>query len=684
MMTNWFLGRCMYEPRPFTRVQPLAFSKGGSWLSWNAWEETFPSEGKVFSPRHPGVTSDTLFAFDAVEIADTSKPDQFHIREIHRIEEVLDYTDRDPEDARRELVEIGILRDRVGRENVIVALTGGLCVRIALIRHVPDDRSFADLAGLDRLPTFDFDASLLDGVRVEERWFTVPGITIGQQRGVVDWSVDKDFLDSLLKRLKRIAQPEDGTVAFPSTKAQIQTILTTLDRFELFPSQQTGWRVANERVKRLSTDLRLGVEKIDQIVAVLSALSPIDDKLRAEIDARREWIAADVRNRLEIEVRKEIHDNHASLIARNQALSDETDRLAVQSARLSEEVEARAAKRNDVVRAVEAMIADLALALGEPGIAISEPVRNFASNLDNILEGQGHLIEMIDELPMPWTRPRRFDRRMAPAEWQELATKLRDAASLYGYDASELTGIDILARAGELILLPNDIAMNLVRCYSSVVAQGHFSIQSLDPSTLGHEDLWRVPSTGAPTAFSRAWKSAGQDRSAMRIVLLEGIERTPLNLWIQPFVSLLSSPERPANLLVFLGMGGHVIDVERNFGTLGELVVPIKPVHQVGLTGELLHAMLREETAKSWLDHVSQPRPSKPEFHVLLQRCLEWKIGDDVGLPLRALLAAWPMRALETDDLVRTIWGSLRGKGPESEATRMIVAGREWLKSIVN
>ncbi|SFJ14937.1 hypothetical protein SAMN04515648_2885 [Phyllobacterium sp. CL33Tsu] len=683
-MTNWFLGKCMYEPRPFTRILPLAFARDGSWLSWTAWEEIFPNDGKVFSPRHPGVTANTLFAFDSVEVADALKTDQFHLGEIQKIEEVLDYTDFDPEQARRELVETGIFRSPGGRENVIVALAGDQCVRITLIPHSAGKNSFADLSGLDRLVTFDFNSSLFDGVKVEGRWFTIPDVTVGQQRGVVDWSVDKDFLDSLLKKLKRIATPEDGTVPFPSTKAQVQAILTTLDRFELFPSQQTGWQVANDRIKRFSADLSLGVEKIDQIVSVLSALSPIEERLRAEINARRERITMELRNRVENEVRREIEEKHSSLVVRNRALSEENEKLAEESARLSEEIKERSSKRSDVLREVEATIADLALVLGEPGIAISEPVRRLASNLDNILEDKGHLIEMIDEMPMPWIQPRRFDKRVMPTEWRELASTLRDAASLHGFDGSELTGIDILVRAGEAILLSNDIAISLIRCYSSVVAQGHFSVQSLDPSTFGHDDIWRMPSTGAATAFSRAWKSAEQDRSAMRIVLLEGIDRTPLNLWIRSFVSVLTSPERPPNLLVFLSMGGRVIDSERNVGGLGELVIPIKPTHQAGLTGDQLQRIFREQTAKGWFDHLTQPRPSKSEFQTLLQRCFEWKISDDVGLPLRAQLAAWPMQSPETDVLIRTIWGDLRGKEPVGEVMKMICAGREWLKSIID
>jgi hypothetical protein len=518
---------------------------------------------------------------------------------------------------------------------------------------------------------------------VEGKWFSVPQITVGQPGDVIDWSVDKDFLDALIKRLKRVGKPEDGTVPFPATKAQVQAILTTLDRFELFPSQQGAWRAANDRVKRLSADLRIGVEKVDQIVAVLSELSPIEEKLRVEIEARRERIENDLRTRLEEEVRREIEAAHSALMETNRALLAETETLTAKRELISEEIARRSTEKDEIVGALERMISDLALVSSDrqtPG----EPMRRLASDLQHVLADRGDLITVTDDIPMPLMRPARFDRKIAPRAWSEIGAALNTAATSHGFDASDLRGIDILARSGETVLLGSDVAMSLVRCYASAVAQGLFSVQSLDTSILGHEDIWRTPATGSLTTFSRVWKTACLDRSTLRIVLLEGIERTPMDIWILSFMSLLASPERPANLLVFMSMGGRPIDGRRGVIGLEDLVVPIRPVKTPGLTGEQLRRVLGDAADRVWFDDAVRPRPTKDDFRILVQSCLEWKIDEDIDFPLRAHVAGWPFRGPETDELVRTVWASRLGKNAGTTPPKMFADGRDWLKSMID
>lgn len=683
MATSWFLGRCLYEPRPYTRIEPLAFAQDGSWLSWDKWSETFPREGRIFSPKHPGVGAGLPFAFDAYQVADPSGPDEFQLGVVQKVEEVLDYTDRSIEDARRELVEKGVVRAGGHKEQVVVALTGGRCVRITLVPNPFKEKSFADLGGLEKLQTFAFDTVLFDGIKVEGKWYAVPQITVGQPGDVIDWSVDKDFLDTLIKRLKRVGKPEDGTVPFPATKAQVQAILTTLDRFELFPSQQSGWRAANDRVKRLSADLRIGVEKVDQIVAILSELSPVDEKLRVEIEARREGIEKELRTRIEEELRREIEAAHSTLMETNRSLLAEIETLAAKRELIVEEIAQRTTEKDDIVSALERMISDLALVSSDretPG----EPMRRLASDLQHVLADRGDLIAGSDEIPMPLMRPARFDRNIAPKPWSEIGAALSTAATFHGFDASDLRVIDILARSGETVLLGSNVAMSLVRCYASAVAQGLFSVQSLDTSVLGHEDIWRMPATGSLTTFSRVWKTACFDRSTLRIVLLEGIERTPMDMWILSFMSLLASPERPANLLVFMSMGGRPIDSGRDMMGLEDIVVPIRPAKTPGLTGEQLRRVLGDAADRPWFDDAVRPRPTKDDFPSLVQSCLEWKIDEDIDFPLRAHVAGWPFRGPETDELVRTVWASRLGKNAGTTPPKMFADGRDWLKSMID
>lgn len=283
MTTQWYLGKCFFPPRPFTRVLPLAFSANGNWRFWDNWPETFPGEGKVFSANHPTMSLDTVFVFDT-EAFDSPNKDKFRLRTLRPAEEVLNFTDVDPEETRRALVERGIERSQALREDVIVALPDDLCVRLTLVIDQVTQRSVAELHDLERLALYELDDAVFDGESIDGRWYSVPDRTVGAKRGTVDWSRDKDFIGSLLRQLKKVSTPDSGQSALPTTKSQIESFLTTLDRQNLLPVEQGNWRSANERVWHLAKDLKLVTEQIDEIVAVLGALTPVERMMADFLD----------------------------------------------------------------------------------------------------------------------------------------------------------------------------------------------------------------------------------------------------------------------------------------------------------------------------------------------------------------------------------------------------------------
>ena len=131
-----FIGSCVFEPRPFTRVEPLAMVEDGAWRVYDDWRDLLPTEGRVFSPRPPGFGVGERFAFgvEKNERLDTNKADHFLLSRPTKLQEILDYRRVPSEQVRRVLVEQGIDRLAFGTSSVVVALEGGRCVVLDMIR----------------------------------------------------------------------------------------------------------------------------------------------------------------------------------------------------------------------------------------------------------------------------------------------------------------------------------------------------------------------------------------------------------------------------------------------------------------------------------------------------------------------------------------------------------------------
>jgi len=181
---SMFLGSCIYEPKPYTRIQPLASSEGGAWHIHEKWENVLPSDGKVFSPRDPGFSLGEVFAFRVEPNLrpDPTRSDRFLLSDAHRVIEVLDFRHVESELARHAVVELGLEGLRRGSERIIVALEDGVCVIVPLVPHPTADRSIADLSGLSSLPKYLCNQALFGGDRIEGRYFEIPTVTVGHRR----------------------------------------------------------------------------------------------------------------------------------------------------------------------------------------------------------------------------------------------------------------------------------------------------------------------------------------------------------------------------------------------------------------------------------------------------------------------------------------------------------------------
>ncbi len=672
-----YIGRCAYESKPHTRVDPVAVLEGSAWRVYADWRAALPEEGKVFSPRSLGFTTRELFAFNVQPNERPSTiakaPDRFVVVSPRRLEQVLDFRGSSTERARRALVEEGLEKIGPGMTCIVVALPGKRCVVLNMVRNTHLGRYFAESPGLEGIAVYDFNDSVFTGDPIEGMRFAIPGITVGAPLGKLDWRPDSEFMESVLKRLHRLSKSSDP---FPSTRAQISPIIAYLTRAELWPAAGEDLGLLKERISALAAGLKLNIETAAELVELVCKLTPVDKLLADEIQRRRQELETSFRGELEVRIRKE-------LVAELSAATATRDALLAEASDMTASLETRRQEKQNLENASVALqetLRDEVVELGGglEGIPISgrERVRELSRRIAVRLSPYGQIVDLEPTDSAPWTRP-----AMAPTDlhpWSVAADLFASAAKRWKYRFEDLACADILARAGEIVILPRGVAMEFCLCYAAVVASGDVARHVLDPSVIGLNDLWRPPPKSEPTAFALSWTAAVQDPRRYRIVLLDGLERTPLDLWVDGLIEELRTAKRPANLLVFASLGDNLLDPKRMPAGLGDRVIPLMPKKISGLDAEALSRLSGQPPVVSGLDASSVEKPSRSQLLAALEDLAE----DGPRLPamLRWFAAAWPWRSqIDPVSIVRTAQGKLESKRSELERFDALQEGRAWL-----
>ncbi len=530
-----YLGETLYDGQRHTQVVPYAVARDGAWRPVENWIERLPTRGRVFAPTKPPFAVGELFAFETVANAGGGGLDRFRLGDTWEVDQILDYTMSDLEDARRAVVEVGVADLHPGTTHVVVALAGDRCVRLAMMPEgTADNRSLARIEGLEELAVHAFDSRSIAGAMVRGRHLTLPD-TVGRRIGTVDWRRDADFLEAALRRLRRI----DGAGDAP-TRAQVGQVVSWLTKAGLSAGLAADLGAMRDRLVASAERISLGTAAAQEIARAIAALPPIAERLDVEIATRRDEILATVLSEAEALVRADVASRTAEATA---ALQTKAAELATLERGIGE---AQAALRETQERhqALHEAVSDALVGLGEalegaPGSKAAALARRLGERLKD-----PELAERLVADPRPpWTRVRA--RGISTMPWDRVADALARTARRRGFASEALFAADVAARAGELVVLPDDVAGAFVRCYADVVAGGAFARLVLDPSTISLDDLWRLPPAGVPTAMAQAWTRSQLDPRTYRIVLLDGLHRTPFDLWLPSFLDVLAAPDRP-------------------------------------------------------------------------------------------------------------------------------------------
>jgi hypothetical protein len=675
-----FVGSCVYEPRPYTRVEPLAIIEDGAWRVYDDWRDLLPTEGRVFSPRSPGFGVGQRFAFNVEknERWDATQPDRYLLSRTTKLEEILDYRRVRSEQARRMLVEQGIDQLAPGTSSVVAALEDGSCVVLDMILHPVSGRFVANVAGLHSLATHGFDATVMESDQIEGRVYAIPGVTVKEQVGRLDWSPDFDFLDTLLKRLRRIAA---SPKPFPFRRAQTESLITYLSRAALLPAGGEDLARMKERLTTFVGDLKLNTQELDELIDVICNIEAVGDRLAEEVASRRAELEGELRSELSISVEREVRSTL-------QAVDDERSKLAAEAADLSRTI-------SDYSKA----IANLKMAQSELAAQLSDELISLQGNLDELpselhdqvvelsrrvaerLNGSVEGIELTPARAPPWARI--VSSKVSLQTWEKGAPGLRDAAKRWGFQFEDLVCADIAARAGRIVLIPMKLAADFCSCYAASISAGYFVRHALDPSILSLDDLWRQPPAFAPTGLARAWAFAVTHPRRYIPVLLDGLGHTSLDLWLPSLVDELRSIRRPANLLFFATLGEKIIDRARIPEHFGDLVVPVLPQTNAEISTAILAKAGGPAPPNFALDCATVSQPTRVQILEILEQLALPQSGDPTEI-LRWISAAWALRdVIDPSTATRAFVDSMSVRVAIPKQLGALRKGRDWLSELL-
>lgn len=545
-----FLGVCLFENDRFTRLQAKLEATENGWVRLADFAARFPDEGKVFSldPHTLGAPEGSLWQFRLIE-SDRYQPgrglDRYMAAEVAEPLEVIDLSAFGAEQARRLVVEEGLSLSYQPAARVLVVLTAETCVLVSLSRQQDGRWKSVNSGELARLNVLSFTSDIHRGASYNGRHFVLPRQTPGLHVDVVDWTPDGEFLNHVLRKLRRTESLHPGTETHDLTVRAVERIVLAARSSEVLSADPRENAAMARRLRDFAPALDQGVTGIAEIVQFLCSTPAVSQELEAYKDEARSAVKLKLRSELEpivrAELTSELAEANASIISAREEAQEARRQLQV----AQEDLQAIGALREEQASLVSGEVQAFIDTFGRAGDAIMTAIE-LAGKVGSV-PGTGQTgTGTIDAAP--WVKPRNVQARTIGLD--QLAAALSTAETRAGLPTGMLNQLDILLRAGEIPLLFGPDAERLLRVYTAAVVAGNGWRVPLDASCLSVDDIWRHPSLGTPTGLALAWRAALDDPAGVFVVVLDDLDAASMSRWFPSFSRFLTSGERPTNLLV--------------------------------------------------------------------------------------------------------------------------------------
>lgn len=536
-----YLGRKRFKHQKVARFEPLLVATENGWKPIEDGKSLFPPHGNIFTfdkavLDHP---AGTILLF-RVELSSKSQAaenhDQYHAVDIQEPVEIIDLSEIGNREAvRRALVENGLDLGAMQSPETVLILENDVCVRQRLTQDLDTGRwRPSQIEPLEHLDFLEFDRTSIEGADIDGRWFVLPGNDPERVVGRGNWSPDSDFLPKIVRKLKRTAPFQAGGEVHDLGRRAIERLGIALEQTGLLSSDPIEDAALHQRLADLLPLLESRMDAACELARVLLEHPVVAAQIERECELTQSRLATELRKELEPIVRKEVEQDISEITTERDRLRSELEVTHKDYALAQSEVEAMRAERECIRRAL----------VGEVGSVIGT-----ISDVVGVAKRYGlggHLGH--HHSPAPWAVL--SEQPSKAITTAELATVFAAAERGTALPEHRITQFDALLRAGEVPILFGPDAERFLQIYSSYVTAGSLSRTSIDPATIGMDDLWREASTGAPTGFALAWKAALQEPGFAVLAVLDDLDTASLGQWLPRFASFLRSHQRPANLFV--------------------------------------------------------------------------------------------------------------------------------------
>lgn len=552
-----FIGATLFKDRTIARLRPIAEARNGKWHVLTDVMYRFPEEGTVFSrdPIVVGKEEGYIVLFTVVpneRFQPGSGKDKLMTGEVCEPYEIIKTLAPMPADRRLAyLTTTGFDRGLQSNDRVIFSLPRKQCVFPKVGRFSWNERwGLSHDEDLARIPVYDESEGMDGGVKIAGRYFALPGAAPQNVVSALNWQSDTEFLETLIKFLKKTAGLQPGSDLAGLSKSVQQRLHAVYRDAGIILEDPAENAALLERLghflKRLDTQAEI-VERVAREVYenphVRAAIINLSEEDRRGI---RETVEADLRRELTVEVDKEIAAARDTL----KEIQSDIDRLEQSRGALEGEIETLLTLKETELHTVATTMEELKASVGTFSghvCDILDAARSFGLDLpiDNAPETSINRSTHGDAVP--WGH--RVPALVESLPLESLYSRATTAARRSGLRPDDIKRLDVLVRAGEIPLLHGSASEALLAAYADVIAGGDLRRMSMDPTILAADDLWVHPSRRTPTALASTWKDAEDDPEMLRILCLDDIDAASLTGWFPRFRRLFHA-YRPHNLLI--------------------------------------------------------------------------------------------------------------------------------------
>ena len=580
-----------YLPGQGSRIKTVAKLVDGSWKASSTFEDELPPKGSAFAidPSLSWLQKDQLITFRVKPNHQIVRDgyDQYIVEQgAQPARPIIDYRTGGFELTRYHCIEVGFNEIDLIRNDVIIAIANDKCLCVTLTLDQTINR-YVSRTGLGTAKIFALNSAIFTSDLIDGRLYEVPDQTVGEKLTEMPWKMDSDLLKDLLKLLQKNSQ--EG----PSKKER-ESLSGIFNRAKSLAYQLPDIEHLEEWLPYFCDRMDAYLDAPVRIAETLIQIDPIkqqieDIRINAESNLRNE-LEPLVRTQLEEsyqELKEAVKAGHIEL----QALKDELHHKKTEKYTLEESY-------TSLQRELVTQIHRLNRTLGVVNNVSKQDFDELIKCLQTALGDYSmQLSPRLAQNP-PWSLVQssssdciRFD---------QLPDRLNKVALEAGITGSSMQLLDVGIRSGALVILPQAHAETMVPAYARAVSRGDFVRVPLGPSVLQLDDIWVHPAKEQTTGFALAWLEAEMNSDQIQLVWLDGLHRTPMDLWIPSLIGAINIDKRPSNFLIIASLENNLLDSNRVWKELPQVTFPIFPETQACGLSQFYRSEPNQTTYLDW------------------------------------------------------------------------------------